>query len=161
VIAALLLAGPTQGPPAALKKIGDMFVGRWITETVLDADGPFGKKGDKVATYFVCRWIDQLGMECQTTTPQGGGRELIMWDATTHKVRTVGFDPGSVWDGVIESAGSSLAVTAVVSATDGHRFQEKAQVFLGTQGTTLTILGTLKGSGPTQNFRNVFRRISK
>ena len=152
------------GGDTPLKEVGNLLIGRWMSEITWAVDYPgIGKKGEKVTGYTVYRWIaDGTAIECEWYAGKTTGKVLWGWDASSKQIKIFGLDSGGRWDeGTISKQGSKFVGTSAGSFMDGQRVDYKWEMTFQDDGNTLIETGATILAGVRNEFRDVFKRVAK
>ena len=156
-------AAPQQAGSAPLKDVGDLIVGRWVSEITWAVDYPgVGKKGEKVTGYDVCRWIaDRTAVECEGFAGKTTSKTLLWWDAASKQVKIFGLDSGGNWsEGTFSKQGPKLVGATSGSFADGRRVEYKWEVTFQDNGNTRIETGATILGGVRNEFRDTYKRVA-
>ena len=164
----VLLASVTLGADPAenlLAEYGDLVIGRWIGDVTLIADYPgVGKKGEKVISHGVTRWIaDKKGLESEWFGGASTGKAIIFWDPAAKKIVQYAVDSGgTISQFYFWKEGDTWVFQGGETLPDGSKTEGKGSLVVKDGGDTVVFEGvyTLNGKKlPDQH--DVLNRVSK
>ena len=169
VLAILLFASTATAQtstPAEFTELGELLVGRWVSDITLIADWPeFSKKqGEKVNGYLTVKWVaDRNGVEEEELIAEGGGTGLYFWEAASKSIKCVR----------VTTAGTTSTTTYwkkdgvwqwchAAAQRDGKKVEGAGQLLFEDNGKTMIGDGDLTLDGkPLLHYRDVYRRVGK
>ena len=168
VLIVVLLAGPAIGQETTredFKKWCSQGEGRWIGDTTWVTDWPgFGKKGDKVTTYFEGR-VTEDGNAVVTRFFGGAGSStgLVYYDAAARRIRaTFVGTGGSVHRATLWRDGDNWRDIVDVTLPDGTKGTLNRVFIFTDSGNTWTMHTNGKvGDDVIKDQKDVWRRVSK
>ena len=168
VIAAPHAPAPTSAPPfaqsAQFREIGDLIVGRWMFEQILDVDYPgLGKKGDKLSGQSICRYAaDGAAIDCDDFGGPTSAKRLWVWDRVNKRLQMLAIDSGGNWDqDYIVKQGSKLVGKSSGYLGDGKRVDSQWEVVSENGGRTQRSNGTNIVNGVRSPWRSTATRVDR
>jgi len=163
---ALAISTPaqSQGKDTPLSELGDLIVGRWMSEVTWAVDYPGrGKKGEKVTGVEICSWVvDKTAIKCEGYAGETTWIGLYWWDAESKSLKSVGLDSGGNWaEGTIAKSGPKLEGSASGNFADGQRVKYEWETTFTNGGNTRIEKGATILNGVRNEFRDVFERVGK
>ena len=168
VVAASMVVGQAAGGSMTAKdfaEFGDLMVGRWIGEVTLIADYPgIGKKGEKVISHVVTRWVaDRRGLASESFGGQGTGQTIAFWDPASKKIVQYGVDSGGTvarWQ--FWKEGGNWVFQGGETLPDGSKTEGSGTAVVKDSGSVVVYEGTFTMNGKkTLDLHDVYKRLSK
>lgn len=155
---------PGQQSRAPIKEFGDLIVGRWISDVTWAVDYPgLGKKGEKVTGFDAWRWVvDGAALECDWLLGATSGRTIMWWDASTKQVRTLDVDSGGNWSGgTVVKQDAKWVWVRKGSFADGRNVEYRSETTFQDNGRTRVDAGATILGGVRNEYRDIFKRVTK
>jgi hypothetical protein len=166
--AAPSVPGPTRAPKvepsAEFREIGDLLVGRWMFEQILDVDYPgLGKKGDKFSGQSICRYAaDGAAIECDDFGGPTSAKKLWVWNRVNRRLEMLAVDSGGNWDeGYEVKQGPKLIGKSSGNLGDGSRVESLWETVSEKGGRLQRTSGTNIINGVRNSWRSTATRVDR